>query len=331
MFGRNKNNNDGPSKSFLTVGPVLHYSHSNVHRWWWASIGVYLLACLFWSKITTGNLNSLQLQSVSNADIWSLGYFVVNPVSIFEYPWQILVLGLLMAILGFAPILLSQLLSSRYSVLPILMTAFIAKLPIMAFFLAISCVAVACRPLRFRSRFISIVLCSSPLIIYWGIFGGYVDVDPVKWGLSYAPWLMAWISGLAICALVLAIGHYTRYKPGATSVIALTTLLIAGFTFFYFISFAESDYQIYVVSNNPEESEEFHSRSVSAIIDKAVSEPLLDKDIFMMLSSVHEGMVEQKDAVRASLLEELEAMVNINVWPLWFMEQADSKFYDFKK
>ncbi len=329
MFRNIIQKNDGPSKSFLTAGPILHYKHPNAHRYWWLTVTLYLCVCLFWSKMLTGNLNSLELQHVQNPDIWSLGYYVTGPVNIFEYPWQILVLGLLMAILSFVPILMSQLLSSRYCVLLILMAAFIAKLPGLALFLTVSCVAVACRPLRFRSRFISIVLCSSPLMIYWGIFGGTANIDPVKWGLSYTPWLAAWICGLAMSGLVLAIGHYTRYKPGATSLVMGIALIIAGYTFYDKISFAESDYQIYVVRNAPEESTEFHSRSISAIIDRAAANPLLGKDIFLTFSTAKNSDPEHIEIVRARLLDELEAMANI-VWPLWFVEQADSDVYNFE-
>ncbi len=329
MFDRNKQKNDGPSKSFLTAGPILHYSHPNAHRYWWLTVALYLCVCLFWSKMLTGNLDSLQLQSVHDFNIWSLGYYATGPVNIFEYPWQILVLGLLMAILSFVPILISQLLSSRYCVLLILMAAFIAKLPGLALFLTVSCVAVACRPLRFRSRFISIVLCSSPLMIYWGIFGGTANIDPVKWGLSYTPWLTAWICGLAICGVVLGIGHYTRYKPGATSLVMAVAFAIAGFTFFDKISFAESDYQIYVVRNSPDESTEFHSRSITSVIDRAADNPLLNKDIFLTFSTSKKDDSEKREVVRSRLLDELEAMANI-VWPLWFTEQADSDIYDFE-
>ena len=43
----------GP-KSFLSVGPTLHYSHKNVQRCWLLALGVFSLSCLFWSKILTG-------------------------------------------------------------------------------------------------------------------------------------------------------------------------------------------------------------------------------------------------------------------------------------
>ncbi len=93
-------------------------------------------------------------------------------VSIFEYPWQILVLALLMAALAVAPPLTSQLLSFSYSLPLILAVFFLADLPAFAVSLLISCIAVACRPLRFRSRITSIALCMLPQLLYWGIFGG---------------------------------------------------------------------------------------------------------------------------------------------------------------
>ena len=79
---------------------------------------------------------------------------MVGGASIFEYPWQIVVLGLLMGILAVVPILISQLMSFGHSIIFILAVFFLASLPGFALTLLVSCFAVACRPLRFRSRII---------------------------------------------------------------------------------------------------------------------------------------------------------------------------------
>jgi hypothetical protein len=102
------------SKSFMTVGPTLHYSHKNVQRCWLLAVAAFVLSCLFWSKIVTGSFWSFSFQVLTSPNFWRLGQTVTTGVSIFEYPWQILVLGLLMGILGIVPVLTSQLMSFQH-------------------------------------------------------------------------------------------------------------------------------------------------------------------------------------------------------------------------
>ena len=116
-------------KSFMAVGPTLHYSHSNVQRCWLLAILAYGVSCLFWSKILTGSFWSFNFQTVTSPKLWRLGQSIMTGVSIFEYPWQILVLGLLMGILAVVPVLISQLMSFRYSLPFILAVFFLANLP----------------------------------------------------------------------------------------------------------------------------------------------------------------------------------------------------------
>ena len=85
------------SKSFMAFGPTLHYSHENVVKCWLLAIVAFSLSCLFWSKILTGSFWPLSLHNLTYSNFWSLGQSIITGasrgVSIFEYPWQILVLG----------------------------------------------------------------------------------------------------------------------------------------------------------------------------------------------------------------------------------------------
>ena len=100
----------------MAVGPTLHYSHENVQRCWKLAVAVFAAGCVFWSKILTGSLWSFDFQALISPKFWNLGQYTITGVSIFEYPWQILVLGLLMGIIAVAPVLVSQLMSFSYSV-----------------------------------------------------------------------------------------------------------------------------------------------------------------------------------------------------------------------
>jgi hypothetical protein len=303
---------NGLPKSFMTIGPTLHYSHANVRRCWVLAGAVFVAVCLFWSKVLTGTALSLSFGDIASSDSWLLGRFIVSPLSIYEYPWQILVLGLLMGIMAVGPVLVSQLLSFRYSLPLILAVVFIAKLPLFGLFLLVSCVAVASRPLRFRSRFIAIALCMSPQLVYWALFGVAQSVDPIRLGLSFSPWICAWLTALAITGIVIGIGHFTRYRPGLIWAVIALVLAIAVWEFRRKISFAELDYQLYVAGNNPEEVVQFHDHDMTEAIDRSIKNP--------GTKSFLTGFFYPTEPIllRDELKKEIQVQLGYDQWPTWF-------------
>jgi hypothetical protein len=302
------------SKSFLAVGPTLHYSHSNVQWNWLLAVGAFCLSCLFWSKIVTGTFWSFDIEAVTSPSYWRLTRDLATGVSIFEYPWQIFVLGLLMGIMSVSPVLISQLMSFRYSVVFILAVVFLANLPGFALCLLISCLGAACRPLRFRSRYIAIALCTAPQLVYWGLLGGAKGEDPIEWSFSFTPWICAWLDGLIIAAFVLGIGHYTRYRPWLVWAFTLLTLVIAVGTFEAAIGFDELDYQLYVANNDPENVEEFHDHSVTDALDTTITDPDVRKYLGEVLFYVTEPI-----PLRAELKKEIQIQLQYDRWPSWFI------------
>jgi len=308
------------SKSFMAVGPTLHYSHKNVQRCWFLAVAVFGVSCFFWSKIATGSFWSFDIQTAARPEFWHLGQTITTGVSIFEYPWQIVVLGLLMGILSIVPVLISQLMSFRYSLLFILAVFFLGNLPGFAICLLVSCIAVACRPLRFRSRFVAIALCTAPQLLYWGYFGGVRGVEPIKWGFSFAPWIFAWLDGLTIAGFVLGIGHYTRYRPGLVWIFTTITLVLAVVVFEVTIGFDELDYQLYVAKNNPERISEFHDHSITEALDRTTRDPVIKKYL--------EGFFYPADpiALRAELKREIQIKLSYDLWPSWFIVPEELEY-----
>lgn len=313
------------SKSFLSVGPTLHYSHNNVLTCWWLSLVLYALVCFFWSKIVTGSFISFRLESLFAPELWRLGEYVTTGVSIFEYPWQILVLGMLMGTIAVVPVLVSQLLSFKYSLFFLPIMIFIGNLPGFSGFTLISCLAVASRPLRFRSRFISVALCTSPQLIYWAIFGWAEVIEPVKWGFAFIPWISAWLFGLALAGVVLGIGHYTRYKPGLIWSGTLGFLILAIFVFEYRIGFAELDYQLYVAKYDPEEVAEFYDHRITEALDKTIT----NESVINYLAGFF--YPTEPIPLRQRLKDELQSSLANGHWPLWFIVPEEMKYQEKRK
>ncbi len=299
-----------PTKSFMTAGPTLHYSHTNVLFCWALSIVLFVVVCFFWHLLLSDR-PMLDFTGLINPSLFKMGQFVIVPISIYEYPWHIVVLGILMGVIATVPVLVSQLLSFRYSVPMILAVMLVAGLHLFGVFVLLSCLAVACRPLRFRSRFISVALCMAPQLVYWAIWGGYSTVDPVRWGFSFAPWIYAWISGLFMATLVLGIGHFTRYKPGLIWMFSLILLLVAFGVFQRQIGFAELDYQRNVAGNNPEDIVEFHDNDVSPTIDNII------KDDALRSFLVGRFYPTEPILLREKLNEEIQSLLVYDRWPEW--------------
>jgi hypothetical protein len=302
------------SKSFMTVGPTLHYSHKNVQRCWMLAVVAFGLSCLLWSKIVAGSFWSFNYHTAISPESWHLARAAITVVSIFEYPWQILALGLLMGILGIVPGLISQLMSLRYSLLFIFAVAFLANLPVFAIFLLVSCIAASCRPLRFRSRFTAIALCTAPQLLYWGYFGSAVGIDPIKFGYSFTPWICAWLVGLAIAGFVLGIGHFTRYRPGLVWMFTSIFLLLAVVTFEIRIGFDELDYQLYVAKNNPEQANEFHRHSITEALDETITNP----SVAVRRHIASFFYPTEPIPLRAALKEKIQIQLSYDRWPWWF-------------
>jgi hypothetical protein len=241
-------------------------------------------------------------------------------VSIFEYPWQILVLGLLMGVLAVVPVLISQLMSFSYSLPFILAVFFLADLPGFAICLLVSCIAAACRPLRFRSRIIAVALCTAPQLLYWAYFGGAWKLEPIKLGFSFAPWICAWLIGLSIAGLVLGIGHYTRYRPGLVWASTSFFLVLAIVTFEIRIGFDELDYQLYVAKNNPEEAVEFHEHDITEAFDNTLTDPAVKKYLA--------GSFYPTDPIplRTELKREIQTQLSYDRWPSWFIVTPELNF-----
>ncbi len=308
------------SKSFMAVGPTLHYSHANVQTCWFLALTAFVVSCFFWSKIATNSFWSFDIQTAIRPESWHLGQTIISGVSIFEYPWQIVVLGLLMGILSIVPVLISQLMSFSYSFVFILSVFFLGNLPGFAVCLLISCIAAACRPLRFRSRFVAIALCTAPQLLYWGYFGAVRGVEPIKWGFSFAPWIFAWLDALTIAGFVLGIGHFTRYRPGLVWIFTTITLVLAVVVFEVTIGFDELDYQLYVAKNNPEHVSEFHDHSITEALDKTTRDPIKRKYL--------EGFFYPADpiALRAELKREIQIKLSYDLWPSWFIVTPELEY-----
>jgi len=281
-------------------------------REWLLALGVFSLSCMIWSRIVTGTFWSFDIDVVTRHQY--LGLSQVTGVSIFEYPSQIVVLGLLMGIMTVVPILVAQLIGLRRSFVFLLVVFFLTNLFGLAIVLLLSCLAVSSRSFRSRSKIMSLALAVTPQLVYWGLFGSARGTAPLQWALSFAPWLCAWITALGLAGLVLSIGHFYRHKARPIWILTLTTLLLVVGLFEWKIGFDELDYQLYVAKNDPENVEEFHDHSITDALDATITDPAVVKYLGETLFYVTEPI-----PLRAELKKEIQIQLQYDRWPGWFI------------
>jgi hypothetical protein len=225
-----------------------------------------------------------------------------------------------MGLMAVFPILVAQLLSFAYSIPFILATFLLAGLPGLALSLVISCIGAACRPLRFRSRIIAIALCMAPQLAYWGIFGPVKGAEPVVWGISFAPWLTAWLVGLIVVGIVLATGHFTRYRPGILFWTEIVALVGTCALFEATIGINELAYHRYVLQNAPESVRQFHDQQITSLLDRTIR----DQAVRQYLS----GFFYPTDPIqlRQTLKREIQQELMYDRWPSWFQVPAELNY-----
>ncbi|MBN1844770.1 MAG: hypothetical protein JW810_03740 [Sedimentisphaerales bacterium] len=238
---------------------------------WLLNLFLYILLTMFFQRLQSGQWLVWSGRSVSS----NLIEQVLTPLNIFHYPAYIAVLGLLLALVCAVPILTAQMYNILYALPFVLVALFLGTDRIFALCLLVSCLAVSFEPLRFKSKFVSAVLCLVPELLYWAIFSGpNPQTDPLRWAVMYAPWSLAFLASVMIFGIVLAIGHFVRYRPGVLT--PTFGLILAGvvIVFHVWIGMTERDFQAYVFSNRPDRVQERFKQDITALLEEEKAQRL---------------------------------------------------------
>ncbi len=254
------------TKRWFSDGATMIYPRRSRNLFWASNLCLFFMLNMFDLRLRTGQwLPSADLPTPAQPLIDML----LAPLSLFQYPSQILVVGMLMSLICTVPILTALLYNLWYSLPFLLVVLLIGSHPLLAVCLLVSCAAVSFDPLRFKSKFVAALLWLAPEVLYWTLFSGdYPDQDALRWAVLHAPWALAFFNCLLIYGLVIGIGHFLRYRPGV--LIPLFGLLLAGtVTFFHFmIGMNERDFQDKVFRNSPQKVAAFQSKSILPLIEE---------------------------------------------------------------
>ena len=201
------------------------------------SFAFWLRSGRWFAVLTEGYWSDLARTFDFRGNSVTLGSLLLEPISVYDVPMQIPILGLLMAALISIPILVAILYRFWSSVPFIAIIGLIACMPWLAITLTGSCIIASVRPFRVSYRFVSALLGLVPAVIYLILASsGTAEVitgtsDPVEHIKFIAPWVLAIVAASAVFAVVLILAKLVDYRPGAIAPLLATMFVLPAALF----------------------------------------------------------------------------------------------------
>jgi len=287
-------------KRWLSDGPTVAFARRYRYACWALNLFLYILLNLFYLRLHTG----VWLPWQYTHETTTLTEQLLSPLSIFDFPSYIFVIGLLMAFLCVLPILIAQLYNIWHALPFIAAALFCGHQQIFSLCLLVSCVAVSFEPFRFKSKFVAAVMCLIPELLYVVIFSGSnPETEVLRWAVLYAPWLLAFFFCLIFFGIILGIGHFVRYRPGIISPIFGLVLAGTVLLFHQKIGMNERDFQAYVYQFRPETVINLCSKDIQPLLEEERAKRL-ELMPFLNPDTIEDDLLgEWKRAFHASFLE----------------------------
>jgi TolA-binding protein len=205
----------------------------------------------------------------------------LGPIRVDQVPMMIVVLGLVLAALVSIPILATILYRLPCALPFIAVVGLVAVMPWLAITLLASCLTVSLNPLRFRSRFATVLLALIPEIFYFFLASrqsaGVVDLLPPEDRIKMvAPLILALIVSAVVMGLVLIIARLVNYRPGAIAPLLAVLFLTPAAIFEFQVGRDELHYRILEQQYGPG-SEYFVQEKIGSIFEAAVERAFAEK------------------------------------------------------
>ena len=197
-------------------------------------MGINLLCFLavnaFWQYLIRGRWTDFSLEAYRQDLATPLGEMFLRPLSIFAFPWMILVMGLLLAVVIFMPIMVAVLYRMVYAAVLVLIVAVVGHAPVLALALAMGYVLAARTSLRSDMPFLATLLGMLPVAVYLYLFSflgsDSVAVVPLQRLLLAVPLLVAVVTAILACAAVLGLTTLTGFRSGVLGPVLLLLLVV---------------------------------------------------------------------------------------------------------
>ena len=209
----------------------------------------------FWQYLATGRWLDLSPAAFQHG-FDQFGEMFLKPLSIFHYPWLILVIAGLLSVVFLTPVIVAVLYHEVVAIAFVLVVAGVGHAPGLALFQIAGCVLAARTRLRNEAPFLATLLGMVPLGIYL-VSALAVGEPPVarplqRWVL-WAPVAAAVVFSILGAVIVLALARLTAYRPGV--VWPVLAVLLLGPVILFHVQIGTDDLDYALIANELTEAD----------------------------------------------------------------------------
>ena len=205
--------------SFSRYTPPLLIPRSKRGWFMYMSINaaIFIIGCLFWRYLQTGNFFTLEFPSWRECFSPSLDKPFLQPLNMFISPWEFLVLGIMLGVLITIPLQIAVMYHIWLAALFALAVGVIAFMPLLGLILAGGCLLAARTPLRRDYPAFAIMFGLLPAWVY--LFFAYQATDtsllePIERWLVFMPVAIAVLFSITSAEISVFFARLRKFKPG---------------------------------------------------------------------------------------------------------------------
>jgi len=268
----------------------------------WARQRAYIFLCINIAVFSALNMFLYYLHAAKYLDFSWQSYtqtrhvtllrFLVFPISVYEVPVMIVVLGMLMAITVMVPILAAQLYGFLYALIFAAVVVVFGHMPVLGLFLAFSAFVASAPVTRLPFKFGSALLALVPIVVYFYVAtrgdttwqAQLLDPTPL-----YAPWVLALLGCGLIAAIVLSFARLVKYRPGGVLLSMIPFFVIPVLLFYKYVGPDELVFRLLEYRCGPDSEEVFKPTDVSETIFQRTKrawrkDPVRNLDVVLQLA-----------------------------------------------
>ncbi len=221
----------------------------------------FVAANAFLHYLATGRWLEFSVDSYRRAIAAPLGEMVLHPLSIFTFPWMILVAGLLVGTVVFVPIVVAVLYRLWVLWIFVAAVAVVGHAPLLAACLGVGAVLAGVTRLRSDLPFLAYLAgLLAAGVLYIVPYQLFAPGEPGQWLLPLErlvltfPFLVAGVSAVLAGAVVLALARVTRFRPGVVWPVLLVIVAAPVWLFYRKVGPVELEYAALVAGLRPSDA-----------------------------------------------------------------------------
>ncbi|MCK5114805.1 MAG: hypothetical protein KAR11_08600 [Phycisphaerae bacterium] len=211
---------------------------------------LFTAICVFWGYLHSGRWIPFTANTFRSGMISPTGMLLLKPLSIFTYPWMIVVVGLLLGVLVLVPLVMAVMYPLIVGLLCAMLVGVVGESPLLGLTLFMGCLVAAKTRLRRQYPFLAVVFGMVPVCVFLYIWI-YLGLDvatllPVQQWVLAVPFCLAIFVVIVAAQIIVMLVRWRKFHPGIIWPVILILTAAPPALFFPLIGEGELQYNVLV-------------------------------------------------------------------------------------